>query len=65
MTEGTSGGMIIQEYAEDVLQGEYSLIFISCSHSHTILKTPQFGVLSRIWWIHTRAGDEGRAPRYS
>ena len=39
MTEGTSGGMIIQEYAEDVLQGKYSLTFISCSHSHTILRT--------------------------
>ncbi|KAL2051647.1 hypothetical protein ABVK25_008061 [Lepraria finkii] len=43
LTEGTSGDLIIQEYAENISQGEYSLIFIDGTHSHTILKTPQTG----------------------
>lgn len=43
LTEGTSGDLIIQEYAENISQGECSLIFINGKHSHTVLKTPQTG----------------------
>ena len=43
LTKGSTADVMLQEYVENISQGEYSVIFINGSHSHTILKTPQAG----------------------
>ena len=40
---GVNGDLILQEYEDAIEKGEYSLIFISGEHTHTILKTPRTG----------------------
>lgn len=35
--------MIFQQYEEGISSGEYSLIFVNGTHTHTILKEPQAG----------------------
>ena len=43
LTKGTNGDLILQQYEEGISSGEYSLIFVNGTHTHTILKTPQTG----------------------
>lgn len=43
LAEGTNGDLILQEYEEGITSGEYSLIFVNGTHTHTILKKPQAG----------------------
>lgn len=43
LAEGTNGDLILQQYEEGIMSGEYSLIFVNGRHTHTILKKPQAG----------------------
>lgn len=40
---GDLSGLILQEYADGIREGEYSVIFINGRYSHTVLKTPRAG----------------------
>lgn len=43
LAEGTNGDLILQEFEEGISSGEYSLIFVNGTHTHTILKKPRAG----------------------
>lgn len=40
---GDLSGLLLQEYAEEICHGEYSIVFIDCRLSHAFLKVPQMG----------------------
>ena len=43
VTDNSNRDYIIQEFQKEISSGEYSLIFINGTHTHTILKTPRAG----------------------
>ena len=43
LIEGPNGALILQQYEGGISSGEYSLIFVNGTHTHTILKKPQAG----------------------
>lgn len=43
LIEGANGALTLQQYEQGISSGEYSLIFVNGTHTHTILKKPQAG----------------------
>ena len=40
---GVHGELMLQAYQEGIVEGEYSLVFVSGAYSHTVLKKPRAG----------------------